>query len=320
MDHARLLAASSSIRLTFTINIDSPLRKEYAHTTTTSKGLTMTFFPGVREDSVRIGEYQVKYYDSARERSGHTIVLFHGTGGSAVNNFWALFPMLAQRHRVIAFDFVDPADPEVQRGDYIDQAHAVVEAVSADGPVDIVGYSFGAVVAGSYAARYPQKVKSLTLVAGWLKTDAHQRLRNDTWFALSDSKHPALATFTAFTTYSQDYLNARLPGEIAAVVEGIRKGADRSAKMKFNRSVDISEEVTQIAAPTLIVGCSQDMMVPIKHQYLLFGAIADSRFVAVNSGHGVMTERPSEVFTLIDAFVRNPEAEPAGAVLENDHA
>lgn len=280
----------------------------------------MAFFPGVKEDTVSVGQYTVPYYDSALERSGKTIVLFHGTGGSAVNNFWALFPMLALRHRVIAFDFVDPDDPEAQRDDYVSQALAVVQAIAGEAPVHIVGYSFGAVVAASFAARHPASVRSLTLVAGWVKTDTHQRLRNDTWFELNDTKHPALALFTAFTTYSQDYLNGRLPEELDALIDGIRRGPDRTAKMKYNRSVDISSEAARITVPTLVIACSQDVMVPIRHQYLLFGAIPDSRFVPVNSGHGVMTERPSEIFTLIDTFVDHPEAEPAGAVLENNHA
>lgn len=45
----------------------------------------------------------IHYHDSDPAKAGEpTIVLLHGTGGSAENNFWVLFPMLAMRHRVVA--------------------------------------------------------------------------------------------------------------------------------------------------------------------------------------------------------------------------
>lgn len=281
----------------------------------------MALMENIHVGTVSAGPAQTTYYDSdpsgaARE----TIVLLHGTGGSAENNFWALFPMLAMRHRVVAFDFLDPAEGEPAGEHYVEQALAVIAAASAGRPVHIVGYSFGAVIAALVATRHATALKSLTLVAGWLKTDTHQHLRNDIWRSLHASGHEALAPFTVLTSFSQSFINSKNPAELAALINGVRKGPDRSKKMEFNRAVDITEEVTRIGMPTLVVGCTHDQMVPIRHSRLLFGAIANSRFVEIASGHGIVHERPSELFAVIDRFIRDPEELPAGTVLTNAHA
>jgi pimeloyl-ACP methyl ester carboxylesterase len=263
----------------------------------------------------------ISYYDSnPAKKGGPTIVLLHGTGGSAKNNFWALFPMLALRHRVVALDFVDPeqAVPEAQA--YLQQVLAVVRHANADAPVHLVGYSFGAVIAALYAAQYGATVESLTLACGWVQTDNQQRLRNAVWRSLHESGHEASAQFSAFVNYSQPFLNAKNEAELEALVEGIRKGADRSRKMAFNLNVDISQQLAAITAPTLVVGCTLDITTPMRHARMLFGGIANSRFAQIHCGHGVVHERPAELFTMIDEFVRSPSALPAGHVLENAHA
>lgn len=263
----------------------------------------------------------ISYYDSdPAKKGGPTIVLLHGTAGSAENNFWALFPMLAMRHRVVALDFFDPeqAVPEAQA--YIQQVLAVVRQANADAPVHLVGYSFGAVIAALYAAQHGDTLASLTLTCGWVKTDNQQRLRNAIWRSLHESGHEAIAEFSAFVNYSQPFLNAKNEAELEALVEGIRKGADRSRKMAFNLNVDISQQLAAITAPTLVLGCTLDITTPMRHARMLFGGIANSRFAQIHCGHGVVHERPAELFTMIDEFVRNPSALPAGHVFENAHA
>ncbi|KCV67042.1 alpha/beta hydrolase family protein [Bordetella bronchiseptica 99-R-0433] len=282
----------------------------------------MTLMKDVQTDSVSAGGVRVVYHDSAPQADdAKTVVLLHGTGGSAQNNFWALFPMLAMRHRVVALDFVDPDGPGTPDARaYVEQALAVVEAVSRGRAVHLVGYSFGAVIGALLAARHGRRVESLTLVAGWLKTDTQQRLRNAVWRSLHESGHEALAPFSVLTGFSQAFLNARNEAELEALIQGVRNGPDRSRKMAFNRDVDIGDEVAGIAVPSLVIGCTHDQMAPVRHARLLFGCIQDCRYAEINAGHGVVHERPSELFTMIDAFVREPQAWPAGHIVQNSHA
>lgn len=274
----------------------------------------------VASDEVIAGDACITFHDSSPAENRRPLVLLHGTGGTAEASFWALFPMLAARHRVVALDFHDPEDPETDSGVYVDQVSEVIARLAPSEPVDLLGYSFGAVIAAMFAARHPEMVRSLTLVAGWLKTDAHQQVRSQLWFSLRDSAHPALAEFMFFATYSARYVNSLSSPEIARLIERLRDGPDRSAKMRFNRSVDITHEASRISAPTLVIGCGQDQMVPLRHSQLLFGAISDARLGVIDSGHGVVWERPAELFTMVDGFVRDPQGLPAGSIVPNHHA
>lgn len=280
----------------------------------------MAFYPGVERGCAEVGGDSVIYFDSGVREGGETIVLLPGTGGYAKSVFWALFPMLAYRHRVVTLDFVDPADPENEGDQYREQILAVVRKVSADSPVHVVGYSFGATVAVAFAAEHADRVASLTLIAGWLRTDAQQRLRNKLWFRLRDSNPDALAEFTTFTAHSAQFLNGLADAELNALISAYRDGADRSAKMAYNRGVDLSSDVEKLTAPTLVIACTHDQMVSLRQAQMFFGAIRDARLATVNAGHGVLRERPSELFSLIDNFVRDPQRHPAGSVVENAHA
>ena len=71
----------------------------------------------------------VPFHDTlAPEDSRDTVVLVHGTGGSAKTHFRTLFPMLAARYRVLAVDLQSP-DGELTLGGLSEQVAAARYAV-----------------------------------------------------------------------------------------------------------------------------------------------------------------------------------------------
>lgn len=272
----------------------------------------MAFTENVVEGEITHDGMTIRTYDSAPHKRGEdTIVLLHGTSGSAESTYWALFPMLADGRRVVAFDFVDAEGATTEH--YAAQARAVIAALC-DGPVHLTGCSFGAVIAAHVAGTTPDILKSLTLIAGWIKTDIHQQLRYDVWFKLHEEKSAAMPGFMVMTAFSHGFITMRLPAEVDALVTKIGDGSDRYSKMVFNRTVDITEAVSKITTPTLVIGCTQDQMVPIYHSKLLFGAIENARFAEVPAGHAVAHERPSHLLMLIRDFIDEPERDAPGTV------
>jgi pimeloyl-ACP methyl ester carboxylesterase len=236
----------------------------------------------------------VAFHDTGAPNDGRVpIVLVHGTGGTAEAHFRTVYPMLAARHRVIALDLVVSDDDELDH--LIAQVVAVIESRSPGTPVHLVGYSLGSVVVAALAGRRADLVETLTLLAGWVATDKQQRLRYDVWEALRASGGRALQEFQTLTS------------------RAFRDGID--AEMRINRTVDISADIARITAPTLVVGCAGDQMVPITHAYMLLGGIENARFVEIDSGHAVTVERPAQVFMLIDNFVKNPDEHAAGETI-----
>jgi pimeloyl-ACP methyl ester carboxylesterase len=282
----------------------------------------VTAVPGptanVRTASVRVGGQEVRYHDSVDEAADHApVVLVHGTGGSTQRHFRFLFPMLATRQRVVSIDLATgdvPAEEGPAR--FAEQVAAVVEEALPGRTVALTGYSLGAVVSAVVAATRPDLVGKLVLLAGWMKTDAQQRLRNEVWLALRRAGDLAvLGRFAAYCAYSAPFLALRTPSELDALVTGVAADDATAAQMEMNRVVDLTSIAPRITCPTLIVAGTDDQMTPHRQSRRLFGAIEDARYTEVTSGHAMVAERPAELVRLVTTFNHAPGRHPAGSVL-----
>lgn len=118
-------------------------------------------------------ETGLRRYDPARHRlycrregEGPAILLIHGLGGSW--RYWRRgLDGIRTQHTVYLPDLVGFGRSPKPRGDYSLAMH--VQALTplldeADGPMTVVGHSMGAVVALGLYARFPDRVKRLTLI------------------------------------------------------------------------------------------------------------------------------------------------------------
>lgn len=261
----------------------------------------------------------IPIYDSGNETTAPTIVLVHGSSGTARGSFWAVYPILTFTRRVIAFDLQLPAEGELTLADAVDQLRAVVDHAAADGPVALVGYSFGAVVAAAYAAERPESLASLSLVAGWSKTDRHQLVRSDLWHRLHEGDPEGLQSLTLLMAYSAGFLVGRNARDWAELQQSATRPYPAQI-MRLNREIDITAGLARIDVPTLVVGCTHDAMVPLHHSRMLFGAVSDARYLEIDSGHAVTVERPAQLAVAIDDFTVDPHEHPAGTIIPVDHA
>lgn len=274
-----------------------------------------TPYPERTAGVIEVGGADVAFSDTGGE--GTPIVLLHSTGGNAAVDFFHLSPMLAARHRVIGLDFAVASDNhEPSVGQLCRQVLAVIDACSADRPVDVVGYSLGAVVAAALAADHPRRIGHVILVAGWVKTTRHQRALTASCRVVSAAEPGTRNELTLFTQFSPAYLAARTHSELEALGSA-RSIPEPELARRWNVAdeVDLSETVVRVSAPTLVIGCTRDLFAPREHAESLFGAIEDSRLAFVDSGHAVLTERPAEVFGLVDAFVSGRMTVPAGTIV-----
>ena len=100
--------------------------------------------------------------------AGHPLVLLHGGSGSW--NHWVRnIDTLSQQRAVWALDTPGLGDSELPPGaaDADDLHHPLEQGLQllfADQALDVVGFSFGGLVAGFLAAAYPKRIKRLVLV------------------------------------------------------------------------------------------------------------------------------------------------------------
>ena len=274
----------------------------------------MDLHPDAKAGSIEFNGAPVEYADTGAPGDERiTIVLVHGTGGTTATHFGTLYPMLAARHRVIGIDL--RVDGSTTLDTLVAQVAALIEDRSAWRPIHLVGYSLGAVVTAALAGRHQHLVATLTLIAGWVATDKQQRLRHNVWRHHHEVGGRSLQEFQTLMAHSSQFLRSKSDHDLEAMIASrtVRPGTD--IEMDINGTVDVADEVAAITAPTLVIGCLDDQMVPIRHSHMLFGGIQDSRLAEIPSGHAVTVERPAQLFQLIDAFVRQPDRHAAGSTI-----
>jgi len=245
------------------------------------------------------------------EGSGPALLLLHGTGGDGFSHWGQLLRHLTDKHTVICPDYAgsgqttDSGEP-LQLDDLIAQIVAVADACG-QASFDLVGYSLGAVIAAALSARYPERVRSLVLVAGFAGgEDSRSALQFGLWRELIARDHDLMARFILLTGCHPQWLSAQpaavLEKRVAAIVKftnwaGMARQADLDAR------VDIRAELAQIQAPTLVIAGSQDQMVPRALTQVLADEIAGAAFQALDTGHLMPMEQPEALALAIAGFV-----------------
>lgn len=268
-----------------------------------------------REGEATVAGVTVRYRVAGPDNGRAPLVLVHGTAGSIDGHYGYIFPMMAYRQRVIALDWSEPTGDTLELSDLVAQVRAVIEAEVPSGPVTLMGYSLGAVVAAQVAADMGDKITNLILAAGWLKTDEHQKMRNDVWRQLRDQNSASITQYMTFCAFSPAFMNMKGFDAMVAASGMLTMSAFVDKQMDLNTRIDIAAACETITAKTLVIGGTYDMMVPKHHSKQLFGAIEDARYAEIPAGHAVVHERAAELFHYVDRFTAQPDEYEAGAII-----
>jgi pimeloyl-ACP methyl ester carboxylesterase len=112
-----------------------------------------------------------RLHAQVREGGEPTVVLEGGAGEWSTH--WGQVPgRLSRFARVIAYDRAGLGWSELGPrprtcSAMADELHRLLEGLGVDGPVVLVAHSFGALVARSFTARYPERVSGLVFVDGY---------------------------------------------------------------------------------------------------------------------------------------------------------
>ncbi|MDU0479297.1 alpha/beta hydrolase [Staphylococcus chromogenes] len=246
-------------------------------------------------------DFAPKYYDSHTD--GPVLVLLHGTFGSTAGNFGLIYQALSSDFRVIGLDFQEPDAKTLEIEDLVAQTLALVDGLGL-AQAHVLGYSQGAVAAAAFAGSHPQRVDKLVLLAGWLRPDAYLGLRHDVWHALRAMGDDAgLRKFNTMSALSPEFVAGLSPAQLRATLNSIRFTSFGDKQMELNRRVDISALVPRIQAPTLVLSCDNDMMIPPHLQQDLAASIAGAQLKRLRGGHGIVFEDPDAVSAAVREFL-----------------
>ncbi|WP_221449369.1 alpha/beta fold hydrolase [Micromonospora polyrhachis] len=219
------------------------------------------------------------YYET--RGTGSPLILLHGGLGSG-EMFGPILPTLAERHQVIAVDLqghgrtadIDrPLEPEFMA----DDVAALIDHLGLDRP-DVVGYSLGGGVALRVAARYPSKIGRIVAASAYIRSDAvYPEIRGQ-----QGQMNAAAAEFMQGTPMYELYQRvAPRPEDFPRLLDKI--GASMA------KDFDLTEEISGLQVPTLIVAGDADMAPPghfVEIFALLDGGQRDGGWMGENRPKG----------------------------------
>jgi pimeloyl-ACP methyl ester carboxylesterase len=208
---------------------------------------------------------------------GHPLVMLHGWG----QNIQSLQPMgkiLAHRARVHVLDLPgfgksDPPPEDWDTIQYADRVYAYLQERGIE-RADMLGHSFGGRVSMRLAHKYPQAVRSITLInSGGLQRQrtSQQQLRSQ-WiktmrgaFKISPIYRDELLTWHTQKYGSRDYLNA-----------GVLRGT-----LVKTVSEDVTEIVKKIPVPVLLLWGEADTETPVEMGYRYQSLFPNAKLVTI---------------------------------------
>ncbi len=280
-------------------------------------GLAVVYFlfPGVlltlaTQAERRAADFEQREVDIVGHRiayliggEGDVLVLLHGFGADK-DNWTRVAKYLTPHFHVIAPDlpgFGDSSrEPKARYAldDQVDNVDAFVQALDLSA-FHIGGNSMGGAIAGLYAARHPDMVKSVWLLApGGVDTAEPSELDG----LLGQGDNPLLIHTAADFERLLDFVFVEIPAIPDPIVGYLTEQA--IAQRRFNEKIiqdfianpaSLESEAQKIQAPTLITWGDQDRLLHVSGAAILDALIPDSHVVIMkNIGHIPMIERPYE--------------------------
>jgi pimeloyl-ACP methyl ester carboxylesterase len=276
---------------------------------------------GMVQRDVQLPSGRMRIYDGG---SGPPVILLHGFGFGALENWRKQVPAFARGRRMIAVDFYwfGNSKPKREVLDARSQAQSIVELLDKLGlpRADFVGMSYGGLVALHVALEHPSRVGRLVLVdtAGITPNDQEREVISKAFggtHKLEDVLVPP----------SVDALD-HLLGEVFLRKRWIPRWALRQIFAEFHRNerektelcknvagdLLTKEELARVRAPTLLVWGQHDHLLPATMGKRLAGALGDAELVLFDqSGHSPMLEEPLRfehtVLGFLDASMKSKE-------------
>jgi len=253
-----------------------------------------------------VGGRRISYAGAGQD--GDVVLLIHGYGGDR-NSWLFLQEPLAARHRVYALDLPGhgTSSKDVGDGSVGTLADAVLGVLGAIGAehAHLVGHSLGGAVAVAAAARDPERISSLTLIApsgfgpeinaGYLRGFADAQTRRElkpiVGQLFADESLVTRQVVDDLLAYKRlDGVEAALRTLVDTLLDGDTQRIDSAAAMAAIGG----------AVPVTVVWGSADRIIPAAQADSAPGAV---RHLLEGTGHMPHLERPSEVQAAIEETI-----------------
>ncbi len=251
-----------------------------------------------------------------RHPTGPTVLLIHGSGVSA-RSWTPQVTRLGEAVPVLAIDLPghgesDPI-PEVSVERYAEAAYRLLDCLEIE-PVAVAGHSLGGAVSMALAARHPERVAGLVLLATCAKLPERGGSLESTYWWLPRSLRERL-----FLRIAEGLLFApgANPRAIRSGMEDIRACPRETIRKDIAAAtaMDLRDVAQALRVPTRIVCGDQDRLIPPSLSRRLHELIPGSRLeILEGAGHMLPLERPEQISRAILELVRAAPGEARKAI------
>jgi pimeloyl-ACP methyl ester carboxylesterase len=230
------------------------------------------------------------YYEKTGE--GPYLILIEGLGASLY--LWEKqIPELSKHFTVIAYDNRGVGKTDKPAGPYTINMMAKDLAGLMDAldipKADILGVSMGGFIAQEFTLLYPEKVNKLVIAATSAGGKDHVPMSQETLslvLAASGESRDIIKKKLALV-YTKEYLSNKETIEhlVDLRIQNPQSPEAYQAQAMAGMTFDRSEEVKNINKPTIILGATEDLLVPVQNSYNLNKKINNSK-LKIFKGYG----------------------------------
>ncbi|MHA2501907.1 MAG: alpha/beta fold hydrolase [Candidatus Kariarchaeaceae archaeon] len=249
------------------------------------------------------------------EGDGDLIVLVHGF--SVPSFYWDsnFDPIKNAGYRVLRYDLFGRGYSDRPQQDYdlnlfVTQLELLLQQLVVTGKLTLVGLSMGGAIVTAFAARHPEMISKLVLVApAGLSEDFDEMIDNFRTMDLNDTLNDGMIAGMAddFRGLSADLDHLRLQYTEQMKYRGFREAIQSTVlHFPFAGMEDIFATVGQHSIPTLLFWGTEDKVLPYHDHEKALLAIPNVEFVKIEGGgHALQMEHADLVNRKILDFVKN---------------
>lgn len=204
-----------------------------------------------------------------------------------------------------------PAPPSIS--DYSQVMASVIDALGLPGPVDLMGYHTGSMIAAELAATQPDTVRRLVLVSAPIFTEAErQQLRQ--LYGPTPARLDGGHLLERWQSFVHHYLGRGLDLDEVADLFPERLLGRATSWWGHNAAFSFAEDMRlpEIEQPMLVLNPGDDLQVQTRRAAPL---IRNGRILELPGwGHGFLDGFTEDAVQLVTSFLDAPDAVPFGAL------
>ena len=258
----------------------------------------------------------IKFFYELRgnTESTETVAFFNGVMASADSwkNQVHLFEKMG--YKILLHDFKGQLRSDKPKGPYTFSQHALEAKLLMEslgiGRVHIVGTSYGGEAALRFALDFPQTVKSISVIDSVSELDETLKFFVLGWKELAKQKEGEKFFFGMMPSiYGSSFVKKNmemLKSRAKAFKEISDSYFDGQIELydTFLNDVYITDQLSRIDCPVLVVCGEDDILKPPKFSKLIADSVKNSEYVIIpNCGHVAIFEKPNELNSMLLGFI-----------------